>query len=131
MRKLPRFLYAAAGILSLGLAVAGVFLPVLPTTPFLLLAAAAFARGSPRLEAWMLGHRLFGRMIRDYRERRGIRLGVKIFALSALWVTIGLSAVLAVDHIAARIALVVVAAAVTWHIARFRTLRGPPRGTSL
>ena len=130
MRKVPRALYAAAGILSLGLAVAGVFLPVLPTTPFLLLAAAAFARGSPRLEAWMLGHRVFGRMIRDYRERRGIRLGVKIFALAALWLAIGASALFVVHHPAARIALGLVAAAVTWHIARFRTLRRPRRETS-
>jgi uncharacterized membrane protein YbaN (DUF454 family) len=130
MRKVPRSLYAAAGILSIGLAVAGVFLPVLPTTPFLLLAAAAFARGSPRLEAWMLGHRIFGRMIRDYRERRGIRLGVKIFAISILWLTIGASALFAVTHIAARIALGLVAAAVTWHIASFRTLGVPPRRKS-
>ena len=117
-------LFVAAGLASLSLGIAGVFLPILPTTPFLLLAAAAFARGSPRLAAWMSHHPLFGRIIRDYRDKQGIRLGVKIFAISLLWLTIGISAIFLVPYLAVKILLVLVAAGVTWHITSFKTLRG-------
>jgi len=79
-----------AGATSLLTGVVGIFLPVLPTTPFVLLAAFCFARGSPRLEAWLLGHRRFGPMVRDWREHRAIPLRAKqlawtMMALASLW----------------------------------------------
>lgn len=63
------------------LGVIGVFLPVLPTTPFIILAAACFARSSPRLEAWLLSHRIFGPLLRDWRERGAIPRRAKLAAL--------------------------------------------------
>jgi uncharacterized membrane protein YbaN (DUF454 family) len=73
------------GLVAVVLAIAGVFLPLLPTTPFLLLASACFARGSPRLHAWLLSNKLFGTAIRDFEAGKGIRLKVKITAVALLW----------------------------------------------
>jgi hypothetical protein len=123
MHRLPRLALVAVGFVSLALGVMGIFLPVLPTTPFLLLALAAFAKGSVRLHAWLLGHPLFGRYIRDYTERRGIRLHVKIAVIALLWVSIGISALFIVPYMIGKIFLLVVAFGVTWHIASFTTLR--------
>lgn len=61
-----------AGVLSLGLGILGIFLPLLPTTPFVLLAAFCFSRSSTRCEAWLLDHPRFGPMIRDWRQHRAI-----------------------------------------------------------
>jgi hypothetical protein len=124
-RRALRTALVVGGTAALGLGVAGIFIPVLPTTPFLLVAAAAYARSSPRLHAWLLGHPAFGPVIRAYVERRGIRLRVKIGVIALLWVSIGVSAVLLVRSLPVRIGLAVVAAAVTWHIASFRTLHSP------
>ena len=74
-------------LLSLALGVAGIFLPVLPTTPFLLLSAALFFRSSPRAYQWLLNHKLLGPYIRDFRESRAIPLRAKVLALSLLWLT--------------------------------------------
>ena len=76
-----RFLYKALGLAMVGLAVAGVFLPLLPTTPFLIVAAWAFARSSPRLDAWLRGHRLLGPLLRDWEERGVIPLYAKALAV--------------------------------------------------
>lgn len=75
-----RLLWLLGGLLALALGVLGVFLPVLPTTPFVLLAAWCFSRGSTRCEAWLLNHRLFGPMVRDWRERRAVPLRAKQLA---------------------------------------------------
>lgn len=75
-----RMLWLLAGMLALALGVLGIFLPLLPTTPFVLLAAWCFSRGSARCEAWLLGHRTFGPMVRDWRERRAVPLRAKQLA---------------------------------------------------
>jgi len=74
------------------LAVLGLFLPVLPTTPFLLLAAVCYARSSERFYHWLMTNRWFGEYIRNYREGRGIPLKQKVLTISLLWVTIGYAA---------------------------------------
>jgi hypothetical protein len=128
MRPVLRLLLFAAGLLSLAFGIIGIFLPILPTTPFLLLSAAAFAKSSTRLHDWLLNHSWFGRYIRDYLKKRGIRLRVKILAIVSLWLSIGISVLFLVPLLAVKILLVAVAAGVTWHIASFRTLseRDPP-----
>ena len=65
-----RALWLSAGLVALLLGVVGIFLPLLPTTPFVLLAAACFSRGSTRCERWLLSHRTFGPMVRDWRRHR-------------------------------------------------------------
>ena len=86
-RRLP---WLIAGALALALGVLGIFLPLLPTTPFVLLAAFCFARGSARCEAWLLGHPRFGPMVRDWRAHRAVPLRAK----QAAWVMMSLSSLI-------------------------------------
>ena len=89
---LIRSLLVVAGSVSVALGIAGIFLPLLPTTPFLLLAAACYVRSSPRLYRWLMNHRWTGEYIRDYREKRGLPLRTKILTVLILWATVGWSA---------------------------------------
>ena len=75
----------AAGSVCLALAVLGVFLPLLPTTPFLLLASACYVRSSERLHGWLMGNRVLGPYIRNFKERRGIPLRGRIITVVLLW----------------------------------------------
>lgn len=85
-----RLLYLGLGWFFVGLGVLGAFLPLLPTTPFLLLAIACFTRSSPRLEAWLLNHPRFGPPLRDWREKGAIPRRAKILAVSMMAVSYGL-----------------------------------------
>ncbi len=73
------------GVLAVLLGVIGIFLPLLPTTPFILLAAACFARGSERMHRYLLNHRVFGQLLRDYEAGRGIPARAKVLALAMMW----------------------------------------------
>ena len=115
-----RVVLIATGLLSLATGVIGIFVPVLPTTCFLLLAVWCFGKTSPRLHAWMLSNRWFGEYLRDYRDGRGIPRTVKVGSLSILWLTIGSSVVFAVGALWVRLLLVAIALAVTVHVAGLR-----------
>jgi len=121
--RLIRRVWIGAGTLFVGVGTLGIFLPLLPTTPFLLLAAACYARGSKRFYNWLLGNRWFGNYIKDYRERKGIPFKTKILSISLLWVTIGYSAVFVASIPLVRAILIGIAIGVTIHIIRIRTLR--------
>ncbi len=82
--SLRRKLWIAAGLVFTGIAVLGVALPILPTTPFLLLASWCFARSSPRLQAWLRQSKLFGPMLADWERERGVSLPVKVGALGSV-----------------------------------------------
>ena len=86
-----KIVYAVLGWLSLVLGVLGIFLPLLPTTPFLLLSAALFAKSSDKLYNWLMEHEVFGKIIRTYREGNSIQLKVKIGAVTLFWCTILIS----------------------------------------
>ncbi len=107
----------ATGTFLIGVSIVGIFVPVLPTTPFLLLAAALYARSSRRFYYWLINNRILGRYIKNYREGKGIPLKVKIIAISILWMTIGYSAIFAIDILWVRILLALIAIGVTIHIA--------------
>ncbi len=79
-----RIILLVLGWLFVALGVIGAFLPVMPTTPFLLLAVACFARSSPKLEAWLMNHRQFGPPLRDWRERGAISTRAKVMAISLM-----------------------------------------------
>ena len=86
-----RFLFAGLGLLFVGIAILGAILPVLPTTPWVLLAGACFARSSPRLHRWLRGTPYFGHILRDWETHRGIRWRVKLFAVGMVVTVIGLT----------------------------------------
>ena len=89
--ELKRYLLITLGTVSLSLGVVGIFLPVLPTTPLLLATAYCYVRSSPSLYRWLTGHRVLGRYLRDYLERRTVPRRAKAVALGALWPSLHLS----------------------------------------
>ena len=119
--RLGRALWVSAGTASLAIGLVGIAVPVLPTTPFLLIAAACYLRGSVRMYNWMVSNRHVGRYIADYVEGRGISVRAKAASITALWVLIALSAILATDSNVTRAILFVVAVAVTAHILMLKT----------
>ncbi|MGB9913817.1 MAG: YbaN family protein, partial [Candidatus Kapaibacteriota bacterium] len=120
--RTKRFVFIALGFFSLFLGIIGIFLPVLPTTPFILLSASLFAKSSRKLYSWLLSTRTFGKIIRDYNEKKGVKLSIKIFALSFLWLSILLSAIFFVDPIYLDVLLFLIASVVTFHILKLKTL---------
>ena len=124
--RVTRVLLMIAGTVSLGFAVAGLFLPLIPTTPFLLLTAACYCRSSERLYSWLINNKWFGEYIRNYREGKGIPLKTKIFAITILWVTISISTLFLVPILIVQVVLLVVAVAVSIHILRLPTYRRNP-----
>ena len=120
---LSRLLLIGAGTICVALGVLGIFVPLLPTTPFLLLAGVCYARSSPRLLHWLHHNRWFGRYIRNYREGRGIPLREKILTLAALWLTIGISIAFFVPLLWVKALLALIAAGVTIHLLRVKTFR--------
>lgn len=106
------------GWLATGLGALGVFLPLLPTVPFLLLAAACFARSSPRTRAWLVGSPVLGPALQQYLDHRVVPLRAKVVALALLWPGVGWAATAVVPVPAVSIALVVVAVAVSVYLVR-------------
>lgn len=117
-----RPVYAAAGGLFLLLGLVGLFLPLLPTTPFLLLASACFLRGSPRAHAWLHSHPLLGPYLDAFEQGRGIPLRAKAIAIAVLWISMGAS-IAWVGIPWAGIAMALVGLAVTVYLLRLPTLR--------
>lgn len=120
MKLLKAFLIVI-GFLAVGLGILGMFIPVLPTTPFLLLAAACFARSSKRFYHWLLNNKWFGSYIKNYREGKGIPLKIKILSMGFMWITILTSSIFFLDNIYIRILLIVIAIIVTIHISLIKT----------
>jgi uncharacterized membrane protein YbaN (DUF454 family) len=117
-----RILLIIFGTVSLGLGIAGIFLPLLPTTPFLLLTAWCYAKSSLRLHKWLLGHKIFGKYIRDYTLHRSIPLRAKVVSLIILWGTILYSIFFVVDgRFWLQIILFIIAVGVTVHLVRLKT----------
>lgn len=109
--------------MSTGLGIIGIFVPILPTTPFLLLAAACYMRSSERFYRWLTSNRVFGAYVSNYIEGRGMPVRIKIFTTLLLWLTIGLSITFAVENLVIRIVLICIAVGVTVHIALIRKRR--------
>ena len=119
--KVKRAIYLIIGTAALVLGAIGVFLPVLPTTPFVILAAACYLRSSKRMHAWILQSELFGETIENYQAGRGLKRDTKIRALVLMWATISISAFLFVDQFVFRGTMFLVASGVTIYILRLPT----------
>jgi uncharacterized protein len=125
-------LLVIAGSISLALGVVGIFLPLLPTTPFLLLSAFCYMSSSKRLYDWLINHRIFGPYIYNYITYRAVRRNVKVGTLIILWLALLISIIL-VPNLYLRIFLLVVGVAVSLHILTLKTLAkektdGPDHG---
>ncbi len=112
-----------SGLIALGLGVLGAFLPVLPTTPFLLLAAALFLRGNKRLYAWLVNHPRLGTYISTFLKHKAIPLRIKVVSVTTLWLTLLYCAIFVAEHWALRSLFIVIAVGVTVHILSYRTLK--------
>lgn len=130
MSRIQKILFLTGGGICVLCALIGMFIPVLPTTPFLLLAVFFFGRSSGKAHRWLLHNRWFGGYIRRYHEGHGIALRDKIITLALLWLTILLSAFLVVDNMWVRLLMFAIAAGVTTHLVRTRTYR-PDEGPVL
>jgi hypothetical protein len=117
-----KYFLMAAGIICMLLGILGIFLPLLPTTPFFLLAAACFFRSSKTLYAWLISHKFFGKRILYYRVYKAISLKSKLLSLALLWLTIGYSMFFVVKIFWLKIILFLVAAGVSTHLISFQTL---------
>jgi uncharacterized membrane protein YbaN (DUF454 family) len=122
MQSLRRPFFVAIGTLSLAAGVAGIFIPLLPTTPFLLLASACYLRGSRRMHAWLLSHRHLGPYISAFEEGRGLPVRVKVIAIATLWASMAY-AIWIVPLDAVKVGLFVLACGVSAWIASMPTLR--------
>ena len=120
-----KIIFNIVGTVAVVLAIIGIFLPLLPTTPFLLLASACYLRGSTWMHRWLLGNRLFGETLRNIEQKRGIPLRAKIIALTFLWVSI-LYSVHTVKPVVLKGMLLAIATAVSVYLVRTRTLRRAP-----
>jgi len=119
---MKRIFLITVGSLSLGVGVLGIFLPLLPTTPLLLLAAACYVRSSDRLYHWLITHKHFGPYIRNYREGNGIPLKAKIIGVSLLWISMLFTIIFVVPLVSIKILLFLIASYFTWFILKQKTL---------
>ncbi len=118
-----KYLLIILGSLSLVLGVSGIFLPVLPTTPFLLLSAALYMRSSARLYNWLLSHKHLGPYIKNFREHKAIPLKVKIVSVTMVWLTLLYCAAFVAWVWWMSVLFIAIAIGVTVHILHYRTLK--------
>jgi uncharacterized membrane protein YbaN (DUF454 family) len=118
--RIKKTLLIVAGVVSLTLGGIGVFLPLLPTTPFVLLAAGCFAGSSPAMHRWLCRLRFFGEYIENYRTNAGVSKSIKIRTIVFLWAGLALSAA-AVHKPIVRIILAVVGICVSTHLLMMKT----------
>lgn len=120
---MKKILLQIVGYTSVILGFIGVVVPMLPTTPFLLLAVYCFSRSSPRMNRWLLGNHIFGKYLRNFEDGRGIPLTIKIAANITLWSSILFTAIVLLDEWWLRLLLISIATFVTVHIMKIKTLR--------
>lgn len=118
-----RSLLVAAGVICVGLGIAGVFVPLLPTTPFLLLAAACFIRSSERFYRWLTTNRWMGSYIRNYMEHRATTRATKVGSITMLWCCLGLAGAFFTESWVVRSLLLIIGVGVTVHLTSLKTVR--------
>ena len=118
-----RWILISAGVLLIAIGIVGVFLPILPTTIFFILAAWCFARSSEKFYHWVHNNKLFGRYITDYRAGKGMTVKSKVISIFVLWAGILISALFLTENMYVRILLMFIAVGVTWHLVAIKTTK--------
>jgi uncharacterized membrane protein YbaN (DUF454 family) len=126
MRRWVRAIYVVAGLISVGLASVGIFVPVVPTVPLVLLAGFFFSRSSKRFDDWLVGHRVFGPIIRDWRAGLGFSARAKAIAVIAILISFGATLTVAVQRPIPRVALISLALAIIAYVLSRPTKRVVP-----
>lgn len=121
-KKIVRILLQVLGTLSVVLGIIGIFLPLLPTTPFLLLSSWCFVRSSDKMNQRLMHNKYLGPYIANYKSKRGITKRNKIYSLLFLYVTLGISFIYGPDYWWLKLGLAFIGIAVSVHILRFKTL---------
>ena len=120
---MKKTIFTALGLISLGLGILGAFLPVLPTTPLLLLSAALFLRSNRKLYDWLMNHPKLGTYISNFMVHKAIPLRVKVIATTTLWLTLLYCAIFVAGHWLFRLFFILLAGAITYHILSYKTLK--------
>lgn len=123
LTALMKYLLAFLGTLALLLGVIGIFLPVLPTTPFLLLSAALYLRSSRRLYCWLMSHRRLGSYIKNFQVNKSIPLRVKVVSVSMVWITLLYCAVFVAVQWWMSVIFIAIAIGVSAHILHYKTMK--------
>lgn len=125
-----RWFYLAAGSLLVGIGVLGIFLPLLPTTIFLILAAACYGKSSRRAYTWLTTNRVFGGYLRNYKEHKGATVRAKVMSIGSLILGIGSTIYFFGLPLWVDLVLVGIAIGVTWHLLALETIREPKKETA-
>jgi len=120
-----RALAFVLGIVCVGVGIAGFVLPLIPGFPLLLAAAYLFSKSSVRYYNWLMNHKTFGPIIRNYNAGQGLPLRVKITAVGTLWLAVSISTIFFMDSIYPRVIFIVIASAVSYHIISLPTSPKP------
>jgi hypothetical protein len=106
--RLKKFLFIILGTLSLGVGILAIFIPGVPTTPFLLLAAWLYLKSSKRLYDKLMANRIVGGYIREFQSNRGMTVRTKLQAIGTMWLMIGISCTFMVDSVPIRLVIIAV-----------------------
>jgi uncharacterized membrane protein YbaN (DUF454 family) len=118
-----RYFYLTFGFIFVGIGVLGIFLPLLPTAVFLILASACFMKSSPKAAEWLKNNRWLGGYVRNHFEKTGLSILSKVMHILLLWISIGFSIYIIDDNIAVRILLLIIAVAVSIHLIMIKTAK--------
>ena len=118
-----KYILIVLGSISLVLGVIGIFLPLLPTTPLLLLSATLYVRSSEKLYNWLINQKYLGTYIRNFREHHAIPLRAKIISVSMVWISLAYCAIFVSTNIFLSILFIILAAGISWHILSYKTLK--------
>ena len=118
-----KYLLIILGSISLALGVIGIFLPLLPTTPFLLLSATLYVRSSEQLYQWLINQKHLGSYIRNFREHKAIPLRAKTISISMVWITLIYCTISVSEEIWVKIVFILLATGVSIHILSYKTLK--------
>ena len=120
MKSIKTYLLVIIGTISLILGTIGIIIPILPTTPFILLASFCYIRSSNRLYYWLINHKLFGKFIYDYLVHKSVKKSAKITAITLLWLSLGITIYLINSYIS--FILIFIGIVVSIHIISLKTL---------